>query len=134
VRGVKASGCKEGRTASQSSPVRASIGVFTTNNVTAAPVIVTPKHLIESKQILAVVANSGSANAFTGPNGIEDAERVADPLRATCTFAQPTLPWRQLRHRNPLNVSWIDSKIIEVLPTITDAADGSLEAAERYDD
>jgi glutamate N-acetyltransferase/amino-acid N-acetyltransferase len=29
----------------------------------------------------------------------------------------------------PLNVSWIDSKIIEVLPTITDAADGSLEAA-----
>jgi glutamate N-acetyltransferase/amino-acid N-acetyltransferase len=26
-------------------------------------------------------------------------------------------------------VSWIDSKIIEVLPTITDAADGSLEAA-----
>jgi len=29
----------------------------------------------------------------------------------------------------PAHVSWIDSKIIEVLPTITDAADGSLEAA-----
>ncbi len=131
VRGVKASGCKEGKNGlAIITGGGQAVGVFTTNNVTAAPVIVTRKHLIESKQILAVVANSGSANAFTGPNGIEDAERVAESLArhlhirtADVAVASTGVIGTQL------NVSWIDSKIIEVLSTITDAADGSLEAA-----
>ncbi len=131
VRGVKASGCKEGKNGlAIITGGGQAVGVFTTNNVTAAPVIVTRKHLIESKQILAVVANSGSANAFTGPDGIEDAERVAESLArhlhirtADVAVASTGVIGTQL------NVSWIDSKIIEVLSTITDAADGSLEAA-----
>ncbi len=131
VRGVKASGCKEGKNGlAIITGGGQAVGVFTTNNVTAAPVIVTRKHLIESKEILAVVANSGSANAFTGPNGIEDAERVAESLArhlhirtADVAVASTGVIGTQL------NVSWIDSKIIEVLSTITDAADGSLEAA-----
>ena len=131
VRGVKASGCKEGKNGlAIITGGGQAVGVFTTNNVTAAPVIVTRKHLIESKQILAVVANSGSANAFTGPNGIEDAERVAESLARHLHIRTADVAVASTGViGTPLNVSWIDSKIIEVLSTITDAADGSLDAA-----
>jgi glutamate N-acetyltransferase/amino-acid N-acetyltransferase len=131
VRGVKASGCKEGKNGlAIITGGGQAVGVFTTNNVTAAPVIVTRKHLIESKQILAVVANSGSANAFTGPNGIEDAERVAESLARHLHIRTADVAVASTGViGTPLNVSWIDSKIVEVLSTITDTADGSLEAA-----
>ncbi len=77
-----------------------------------------------------MVANSGSANAFTGPNGIEDAERVAESLARHLHIRTADVAVASTGViGTPLNVSWIDSKIIEVLPTITDAADGSLEAA-----
>ena len=131
VRGVKASGCKEGKNGlAIITGGGQAVGVFTTNNVTAAPVIVTRKHLIESKQILAVVANSGSANAFTGPNGIEDAERVAESLARHLHIRTADVAVASTGViGTPLNVSWIDSKIVEVLSTITDTADGSLAAA-----
>jgi glutamate N-acetyltransferase/amino-acid N-acetyltransferase len=131
VRGVKASGCKEGKNGlaiiTGGGPAA---GVFTTNKVTAAPVIVTRKHLIESQQILAVVANSGSANAFTGPNGTEDAERIAESLaRRLHIHTTDVAVGSTGIIGTPLNVGWIDSKISEVLLTMTDAANGSLEAA-----
>ncbi|MGZ4891112.1 MAG: bifunctional ornithine acetyltransferase/N-acetylglutamate synthase [Halobacteriota archaeon] len=131
VRGVKASGCKEGKNGlAIITGGGQAVGLFTTNNVTAAPVIVTRKHLIESQQILAVVANSGSANAFTGPKGIEDAERVAESLARRLHIRTADVAVASTGViGTPLNVRWIDSKIIEVLSTITDAADGSLEAA-----
>jgi glutamate N-acetyltransferase / amino-acid N-acetyltransferase len=50
--------------------------VWTTNRVQAAPVIVSKRHLA-SAEPQAVVVNSGSANAATGPQGIADAERTA---------------------------------------------------------
>jgi glutamate N-acetyltransferase/amino-acid N-acetyltransferase len=79
---------------------------------------------------LAVVANSGSANAFTGSNGIEDAERVAECLARRLHIRTPDVAVASTGViGTPLNVSWIDSKIVEVLSTITDTADGSLEAA-----
>ena len=131
VRGVKASGCKEGKNGlaiiTGGGPAA---GVFTTNKVTAAPVIVTRKHLIASQQILAVVANSGSANAFTGPNGTEDAERIAESLaRRLHIHTTDVAVGSTGIIGTPLNVGWIDSKINEVLLTMTDAANGSLEAA-----
>ncbi len=131
VRGVKASGCKEGKNGlAVITGGGQAAGVFTTNKVTAAPVILTRKHLIESQQILAVVANSGSANAFTGPNGIEDAERVAESLARRLHIRTADVAVASTGViGTPLNVSWIDSKIIEVLSTITDEADGSLAAA-----
>jgi glutamate N-acetyltransferase/amino-acid N-acetyltransferase len=131
VRGVKASGRKEGKNGvAVITGGGQAAGVFTTNKVTAAPVVVTRKHLIDSQQILAVVANSGSANAFTGPNGIKDAERVAESLarRLHIRTADVAVASTGIIG-TPLNVSWIDSKIVEVLSTITDTADGSLEAA-----
>ena len=51
-------------------------GVFTTNQVQAAPVLL-DKERIKSGRCQAIVANSGNANACTGKRGIEDAEAVA---------------------------------------------------------
>ncbi|KXA97349.1 hypothetical protein AKJ38_01425 [candidate division MSBL1 archaeon SCGC-AAA259I14] len=58
-------------------------GLFTSNHVKAAPVQISKKHL-EDKQLGAIVANSGCANAFTGREGIrrarQTAQYVADEL------------------------------------------------------
>ena len=51
-------------------------GVFTTNKVQAAPVLL-GKERIKSGRCQAIVANSGNANACTGKRGMEDAEAVS---------------------------------------------------------
>ncbi|MGO0123179.1 bifunctional glutamate N-acetyltransferase/amino-acid acetyltransferase ArgJ [Desulfothermobacter acidiphilus] len=51
-------------------------GVFTTNRVKAAPVLLTQRR-VASRQAQAIVVNSGNANACTGPEGMEDAELMA---------------------------------------------------------
>lgn len=56
-------------------------GVFTTNRVQAAPVLLDKKR-IRSGRCQAIVANSGNANACTGKQGIEDAEAVAGAAAA----------------------------------------------------
>ncbi len=59
-------------------------GVFTTNDVRAAPVELDIKHLKESEKHCAIIINSGNANACTGEKGMQDAEKmcalVADNL------------------------------------------------------
>lgn len=52
-------------------------GVFTTNKVKAAPVLLDMKHL-QSKNTQAIVVNSGNANACTGKQGMEDANSMAE--------------------------------------------------------
>ncbi len=51
-------------------------GVFTTNAIKAAPVILSQKHL-QDKHAQAIVANAGCANACTGDPGIADAAEMA---------------------------------------------------------
>jgi len=51
-------------------------GMFTKNEVRAAPVVVTQRHLEKSGMLRLVVVNSGVANACTGKRGEEDAEWV----------------------------------------------------------
>jgi len=51
-------------------------GVFTTNSVKAAPLIVTQNHL-RNYQAQAIVINSGNANCFTGHFGYVYAQRTA---------------------------------------------------------
>ena len=51
-------------------------GMFTTNQVCAAPVKVCVEHLINNTA-QAVVVNSGNANACTGPQGMADAREMA---------------------------------------------------------
>ncbi len=51
-------------------------GVFTTNKVKAAPVIVSKHHLAGGKA-QAIIANSGNANCMTGKKGLIDAYKMA---------------------------------------------------------
>jgi len=52
-------------------------GVFTTNRVKAAPVLV-DRVRIKGGQCQAIIANSGNANACTGKRGMRDARAMAD--------------------------------------------------------
>ena len=54
----------------------AAAGVFTTNQVIAAPCVVTRRHL-ERGNLRAIVVNSGNANACTGEQGERDAVAMA---------------------------------------------------------
>lgn len=52
-------------------------GTFTTNKVKAAPVLLNMEH-IKSKNIYAITANSGNANACTGDDGYKKASIMAE--------------------------------------------------------
>lgn len=56
----------------------AAVGVFTSNKLTAAPVVVSRRHLAARGSATAVVLNSGNANAATGSQGIADAKRMCE--------------------------------------------------------
>jgi glutamate N-acetyltransferase/amino-acid N-acetyltransferase len=51
-------------------------GVFTTNQVIAAPCVLTKKHVAKG-HLRGIVVNSGNANACTGPQGDRDAVAMA---------------------------------------------------------
>jgi len=52
-------------------------GVFTTNKVKAAPVILSQQNIRDGK-VRAIIANSGNANACTGKDGLHNARREAE--------------------------------------------------------
>jgi glutamate N-acetyltransferase/amino-acid N-acetyltransferase len=55
----------------------AAAGVFTSNRVKAAPILLCQKHLADGRA-QAIVANSGCANACTGEEGLRDAYEMAE--------------------------------------------------------
>ena len=55
----------------------AAAGVFTTNRVKAAPVILSQEN-IRKGRVRAIIANSGNANACTGKVGLDNAHREAE--------------------------------------------------------
>lgn len=87
-------------------------GLFTTNKIKAAPVIVSQEHLQNSKA-QAIVVNSGCANACTGEQGIIDANEMAsltarkfgilpeDVLVASTGVIGVPLPMEKLRDSIP---------------------------------
>jgi glutamate N-acetyltransferase/amino-acid N-acetyltransferase len=82
VEGVRASGVKRGKYGvaliAASGPAA---GAFTTNRIRAAPLDVTAGNLaLSGGRLEGVIANSGCANAYTGPRGVEDARWMADLL------------------------------------------------------
>lgn len=62
-------------------------GVFTTNQIKSAPVILSQKHIVKGRA-QAVVVNSGCANACTGGQGLTDAQEMAN-LAATKLSISP---------------------------------------------
>ncbi|MDR1411162.1 MAG: bifunctional glutamate N-acetyltransferase/amino-acid acetyltransferase ArgJ [Spirochaetaceae bacterium] len=74
--GIKASSRKRDLALIVSDRPCAAAGVFTTNRVQAASVIVSREH-IAAGTLRAVIANSGNANACTGEEGLQAARRMA---------------------------------------------------------
>jgi glutamate N-acetyltransferase / amino-acid N-acetyltransferase len=69
----------------------AAAGVFTTNKATAAPVNISRRHLeATAGHAAAVILNSGNANAATGADGEEHAERMCHAVAGGlgCSAAQ----------------------------------------------
>ena len=85
VRGFKASsisaGLKKNKAADMlliySEREAVSAGVFTTNRVKAAPVLLSMEHILKGKA-RAIIANAGNANACTGSEGLKNAGLTAE--------------------------------------------------------
>jgi glutamate N-acetyltransferase/amino-acid N-acetyltransferase len=84
--GIKANGNADlALVATADSRPVAAAGVFTSNKATAAPVVTTRRHLeATGGRAVAVILNSGNANAATGASGLADAEE-------TCTLVAAEL-------------------------------------------
>jgi glutamate N-acetyltransferase/amino-acid N-acetyltransferase len=102
-------------------------GTFTTNRVKAAPVRVSKVNL-NFHDVRAIVANSGNANACTGPNGIENAKRMtAAAARALGLKDKQIMVCSTGRIGVPLPIEKIEGSIAALPGVIT--ADGSAAAA-----
>jgi glutamate N-acetyltransferase/amino-acid N-acetyltransferase len=94
-------------------------GLFTTNAFPAAPVILSKRRLLGSAAH-AVVANSGQANAGTGPDGLDDAEAVADAAATALAI-------------DPVEVLACSTGVIGPRIPLGDAVDGAWRAAASLD-
>ncbi len=130
VPAVRAYGIKEG---SQGLAIIAgrgvTVGVFTLNKIRAAPVVVTSRRLPSIMN--AIIAYSGSANAFTGERGIKDAEKMALLVASALDIDPKSVGVAStgiIAH--PVNMDWIESRVENVIEGLTSEPMGS-EAATR---
>ena len=77
--GIKKSGAKDLALIVNDGPDSFGVGVFTTNQVQAAPVIWS-QQIVRDKTVSAVLLNSGGANACTGPEGFADTHQSAEAV------------------------------------------------------
>jgi glutamate N-acetyltransferase/amino-acid N-acetyltransferase len=80
--GIKKSGAPDLALVFNEGPDYAAAGVFTRNQVKAAPVLWTSQALTTGR-LRAVLLNSGGANACTGPLGFQDTHATAEAVAAT---------------------------------------------------
>lgn len=80
--GIKRSGNPDLALVFNEGPDYAAAGVFTRNQVKAAPVLWTSQ-AITTGRLRAVLLNSGGANACTGPLGFQDTHQTAEAVAAT---------------------------------------------------
>ena len=79
--GIKASGALDLALVFNKGPDYAAAGVFTRNQVKAAPVTWSRRALSDGR-LRAVILNSGGANACTGPDGYDDTRATAQAVAA----------------------------------------------------
>ncbi|GAY18014.1 bifunctional glutamate N-acetyltransferase/amino-acid acetyltransferase ArgJ [Mycobacterium sp. shizuoka-1] len=79
--GIKKSGALDLALVFNEGPDYAAAGVFTRNQVKAAPVLWS-RQVLSSGRLRAVLLNSGGANACTGPGGFQDAHASAEAVAA----------------------------------------------------
>ena len=77
--GIKASGAPDLALVFNEGPDYAAAGVFTKNQVKAAPVQWS-RQVLQTGRLRAVILNSGGANACTGPGGFADTHRTAEAV------------------------------------------------------
>jgi glutamate N-acetyltransferase / amino-acid N-acetyltransferase len=77
--GIKASGALDLALVFNEGPDYAAAGVFTRNQVKAAPVLWT-QQVLTTGRLRAVILNSGGANACTGTGGFQDAHATAEAV------------------------------------------------------
>ncbi|OBI72236.1 bifunctional glutamate N-acetyltransferase/amino-acid acetyltransferase ArgJ [Mycobacterium sp. E740] len=77
--GIKASGALDLALVFNEGPDYAAAGVFTRNQVKAAPVLWS-QQVLTTGRLRAVILNSGGANACTGPQGFQDAHATAEAV------------------------------------------------------
>jgi glutamate N-acetyltransferase/amino-acid N-acetyltransferase len=80
--GIKKSGAPDLALVFNEGPDYAAAGVFTRNQVKAAPVLWTSQ-VLSTGRLRAVLLNSGGANACTGPPGFTDTHACAEAVAAT---------------------------------------------------
>ncbi len=79
--GIKASGALDLALVFNEGPDYGAAGVFTRNQVKAAPVLWT-QQVLTTGRLRAVILNSGGANACTGPSGFQDSHATAEAVAA----------------------------------------------------
>lgn len=79
--GIKASGGLDLTLVVNDGPATAAAGVFTRNQVKAAPVLWSAQ-VLTGRRLRAVVLNAGGANACTGPGGFQDTHATAERVAA----------------------------------------------------
>lgn len=79
--GIKASGNPDLALVFNEGPDYSAAGVFTSNQVKAAPVLWS-RQVLKGGRLRAVILNSGGANACTGPGGFQDAHNTAEAVAA----------------------------------------------------
>ncbi len=129
IEGLECWGIKEGKNGLGIVRCKGKIsGVFTTNRMRAAPVMVTAQH-VRKGEFKGLVVNSGNANAFTGVKGLEDAKRMANMLasRLSCKLEEVAVCSTGIIGRR-LDMGWIESKIDEVFARL----ENSREAARNF--
>ncbi|WP_372940641.1 bifunctional glutamate N-acetyltransferase/amino-acid acetyltransferase ArgJ [Mycolicibacterium sp.] len=79
--GIKASGALDLALVFNEGPDHTAAGVFTRNQVKAAPVLWS-QQVLGTGRLRAVILNSGGANACTGPGGFQDTHATAEAVAA----------------------------------------------------
>lgn len=108
----------------------AAAGVFTSNRMTAAPVIVSRAHLrATGGQISAVILNSGNANAATGEQGCRDAEAMCDAVAVELGCDRNNV---LVCSTGLIGIPLPADRIVAAIPTLVASAtrEGSQDAAE----
>jgi len=130
VEGVEAAGIREGRFGL--ALIRAAgtaAGVFTSNVVQAAPVVLMRERLRRGS-LSAVAVNSGCANAFTGEAGLDDARRMAAHAAEALGIAPEECGVASTGVIGTrLDLDRIASQCREVAPRVARTATGEVEAA-----
>ncbi len=104
-------------------------GVFTKNRFCAAPVIVAREHLASGKGILALVVNTGNANAGTGEQGLNDARETCRALAGLLNCrADQILPFSTGVIMEPLPVAKIAAGLPAAVADMVE--DNWLDASE----